>query len=113
MFEAAQARMADNHVKRQVNAYLLTSRVHCTCGRAISTRIKKRRYLYYACSSIFLPKVARTCHEPSVRADILDAQVWDWLMNPLSDEAQLTAGIDRMLERRQADQAPKWRCALR
>ena len=108
-FNAVQDRMTRNREmspRNRVHEYLLASRIRCTCGRAMSGRIRQTKYSYYACSNMFLPKVARVCHEPSVRSDALDAQVWNWLMLFLSDEAQLLAGIERLNERCQADSVP-------
>jgi site-specific DNA recombinase len=108
-FEAVQARMQKNrecHVHNRVNEYLLTGRIRCTCGRAMSGRLKQGKYLYYVCSSMFLPKTIRTCHEPHVRADTLDAQVWDWLTTWLSDDAQVTAGLDALAARYADDSTP-------
>ena len=108
-FAEVQDRMTLNRQlskRNRVHDYLLAGRIRCTCGRAMSGRIRQTKYSYYACSNMFLPKVARACHEPSVRSDVLDAQVWDWVMLFLSDEAQLLAGIERMTQRQQDDHAP-------
>jgi DNA invertase Pin-like site-specific DNA recombinase len=110
IFEAVQRRREynrHNFKRNRVHDYLLTSRIRCTCGRAMSGRAKHGGYLYYVCSSMFLPPHVRTCHEPHVKADYIDAQVWDWLTGLLSDDAQIAAGIDALTERAGRDAEPK------
>jgi len=109
-FYAVQTRAERNKAlakRNRIHEYLLTSRIRCPCGRMMSGRRKMGKYQYYVCSSMFLPKPMRTCHEPHIRADIIDAQVWDWLMRLLSDERLLTEGLERIAQREQMQAAPR------
>lgn len=109
-FYAGQTRAERNKAmakRNRIHDYLLTSRIRCSCGRMMSGRKKLGKYQYYVCSSMFLPKPMRTCHERHIRADIIDAQVWDWLMGLLGDERLLSEGLERMAQREQAQAAPR------
>jgi site-specific DNA recombinase len=110
LFDQAQARMKVNGLRARRNRnrdYLLVARIRCACGRAMTARARKGKYLYYACSCLSIPPHARTCHEQSVRADRLDADVWVWLSGLLRDDEHLNAGLDRLAEREAAQLAPK------
>lgn len=73
----------------------------------MSGRRKRANYLYYACSSMYLPSPGRTCNQDSVRADTLDAAAWNCLAGLLSSDEALDAGIQRMLERLADEMLPR------
>lgn len=105
-FEAAQARKQLNrksYTRNVKNFYLLRGAIRCTCGRAMSARLKASKYAYYGCSSMFLPKVAKTCNERLIRADVIDTDVWEWLTELLCDEQALISALAH-IENQKADE---------
>ncbi|MCL4505859.1 MAG: recombinase family protein [Chloroflexi bacterium] len=109
-FDMAQERLMANRgqgARNRYNHYLLTGHVRCTCGRAMSGRQRRGKYLYYVCSSEFLPSPGRTCAQKSVRADVLDNAAWQWVMELISSDEAMLAGIERMAQRTTDEMQPK------
>jgi predicted site-specific integrase-resolvase len=73
--------------------YLLRGRVVCgRCGQVMRRRTIYRKgtlgrngYRYYQCEGHCQREMARRCDLPPFRADRVDAVVWDWIMQSLSE----------------------------
>src|SRR6266496_1645785 len=122
-FERVQARITDN--KRfaarnsKLPASLLQGMAACTaCGYAYyrtSTRTTAKKIYYYRClgSDSYRYEGGRVCASPPVRADYLDAVVWEHITGLLADPALIRAEIGRRLEQaRTSDPATRQRAQL-
>jgi site-specific DNA recombinase len=83
---AYNAKMSKRNTKRD---YLLAKRGTCQCGSKMSARTTisgSRKYPYYYCPAAWRRLVGKTCDMPFIRADHVDAAVWEWvkglLLNP-------------------------------
>ncbi|XXX81493.1 recombinase family protein [Sorangium sp. So ce134] len=126
VFAAAREQMMRNRQLSQRHArgqrYLLQGLVVCArcgyafCGRSASKPSSSVIYRYYCCSSAQAARdgTARACNNPSIRADVLDAQVWDSVRQVLQDPERIEqewlrrgaadgAAADAQLERAQAE----------
>ncbi len=122
-FERVQARLADNKRFAPRNSKLppslLQGMAACTaCGYAYyrtSTRTTAKKIYYYRClgSDNYRYQGGRVCANPSVRADYLDAVVWDHITALLADPALIRAEISKRLEQaRTSDPALRQRKRL-
>lgn len=118
IWEAAQKRREKNKQRARRNQrhdYLLSGHFRCTCGAAMSGYTKchenKRKppYVgrYYRCNFRGSDPQLATCKGSQVKADWVEAPVWDWLASLLADDANLEKGLRRMIERRETDLSPK------
>jgi len=110
VWEAAQAQRGCNQRKAKRNAkhdYLLTGIITCGCGRAMAgttPRSYGKHHRYYFCNTnVRLAGLQeRNCFEPHIRADELEAAVWDYfvtlLKEPESFEAKLREAQQLELE---------------
>ena len=105
---ARAGRLADNahFAKRNTKQpTLLQGILVCReCGYACyrtSTRTTNKRIYYYRCigSDNYRHIGGRVCHSRPIRADELDALVWDEVRRLLEDPALVRAEIDRRLQR--------------
>jgi site-specific DNA recombinase len=105
-FELAQARLAQNahFAKRNTKKpTLLQGILVCReCGYGCyrtTTRTTNKRIYYYRCigSDNYRHIGGRVCHSRPIRADELDALVWDEVRRLLEDPALVRAEIDRRL----------------
>ncbi|WP_437911852.1 recombinase family protein [Sorangium sp. So ce302] len=126
VFTAAGEQMMRNKQLSQRHArgqrYLLQGLVVCArcgyafCGRSASKPSSSVIYRYYSCTSVQAVRhgTARACNNPSVRAEMLDAQVWDSVRQVLQEPERLEeewlrrsaadgAAADAQLERAQAE----------
>jgi site-specific DNA recombinase len=89
--------------------YLLRCRVRCTCGRAIcGWAASSSTIQYYRCLSCDRYRYgSRTCAMPYIRADVLEARVWNWIYHEALDDAQLQARIEREQARGRAGRKPE------
>jgi hypothetical protein len=115
VFEAVQNRANRNKRRASRNKkrhYLLSGHGRCgTCGYSIGAHTKLRKSFaetrYYCCGTHFLRRDKR-CPNKSItfRADEVEGLVWNWLVWLLSDDANLDAGIDTLVQQRENDNAP-------
>lgn len=113
LWKTAQQRRTKNAATAQRNRrvdYLLAGGYfRCTCGRAMVGRTtwgSGKEYHYYACVNQ-RRRYLYGCTERYVRADIVDAIVWNWLYDLLADEQILQSGINRMIERNETELTPR------
>jgi site-specific DNA recombinase len=114
LWKATQARLAENKNNGRCNRkhnYLLSRRVTCgTCGLKMagcSKSSKGKIYLYYRCPGT-MPNsnTARDCNLPSIRADHVDAAVWDWIRSNLVDPDELLDGLRTYQEECERENEP-------
>ncbi|RMF03082.1 MAG: hypothetical protein D6768_06750 [Chloroflexi bacterium] len=94
-FDRAQRQKAEYRQKasrNRKNKYLLSGYIRCACcDYAFSGRMMNKNLAYYTANN---GKDYRNhCNLPYFRADILDNQVWNWLVSILTDEEQLEQGF--------------------
>ncbi|MEV6741476.1 recombinase family protein [Streptomyces sp. NPDC051104] len=121
-FERAAQRLADNKKYASRNSKvpsLLQGLAACAgCGYGYyrtSTRTKHRKIYYYRClgSDDYRYEGGRICPNKPVRADYLDAVVWEHITTLLSDPHLIRTEIDKRLERaRTSDPALRQRARL-
>ena len=72
----------------------------CQCGRKIKTRTTQLksgyRYYYYYCSQA--GKRAYTCKMKCLRAEKVEAEVWDFVCGMLKQPERIRAGMDRLID---------------
>ena len=98
-FVAAQDRLERNRQLSGRNAtpnrYLLSGFIRCACGHALvgrfvtSNTTAKRiyKYLQYFCRGRSDNTNPDRCREKPLRADKVDALIWDWLVSTLDDQS--------------------------
>ena len=105
-FKKARAQALKNHShasrKTKYN-YLLRRRVSCSCGYKMKCSAMgggKRKY--YACCSKWndAPEGTFSCTMPYIRAEQVDAVVWDWLKAKFSDENALLEALNEQTVKR-------------
>ncbi|MDT0470183.1 recombinase family protein, partial [Streptomyces gibsoniae] len=121
-FERAAQRLADNKKYASRNSKvpsLLQGLAACAgCGYGYyrtSTRTKNRKIYYYRClgSDDYRYEGGRICPNKPVRADYLDAVVWEHITTLLADPHLIRTEIDKRLERaRTCDPALRQRARL-
>ncbi len=107
-FERAAQRLADNKKFASRNSKvpsLLQGMIACaSCGygyyRSHTTTTAKNKIYYYRClgSDDYRYEGGRICASKPVRADYLDAVVWDHITGLLADPALIRVEIDQRLE---------------
>lgn len=107
-FERAAQRLADNKKFASRNSKvpsLLQGMIACaTCGygyyRSHTTTTAKNKIYYYRClgSDDYRYEGGRICASKPVRADYLDALVWDHITGLLADPQLIRTEIDQRLE---------------
>lgn len=104
-FQAVQARIRRPGVQRQQRHFFpFTGLIRCgACGRAItaqhSTNRFGSRYIYYRCTR---RGYGMRCRQPSVRAEVLEAQIAAWL-SELPKGSDVEARLEQMLRARGGD----------
>jgi site-specific DNA recombinase len=121
-FERAAKRLEDNKRFASRNSKvpsLLQGLAACaSCGYGYyrtSTRTARKKIYYYRClgSDDYRYQGGRICSNKPVRADLLDAVVWDHITGLLADPHLIRAEIDKRLERaRTSDPATRQRARL-
>lgn len=113
-WQAAQVQRQSNKRRARRNRpnclYLLSTRLKCTCGAALtgsSTNAPNGRpYRYYRCAwSRYLTKSERYCRTP-IKADDIEAAVWDWLAGIIESDARLDEVIAEMADKAHNDIEP-------
>lgn len=104
LWQRVQAQLdAAAQKKPRRRTYLLAGHIHCTCGRRWEGRMRSETLQYYRCPSI---KEARW-HAPcamagNIRADVLEASVWEAVERILLDPELAEAELRRRQARREA-----------
>jgi hypothetical protein len=121
-FQRAAQRLEDNKRFAARNSKvpsLLQGLAACaSCGYGYyrtSTRTARNKIYYYRClgSDDYRYEGGRICANKPVRADLLDAVVWDHICGLLADPHLVRAEIDKRLERaRTSDPATRQRARL-
>jgi site-specific DNA recombinase len=121
-FQRAAQRLEDNKRFAARNSKvpsLLQGLAACaSCGYGYyrtSTRTARKKLYYYRClgSDDYRYEGGRICSNKPVRADLLDAVVWDHITGLLADPHLIRAEIDKRLERaRTSDPATRQRARL-
>jgi site-specific DNA recombinase len=117
-FEAAQQQRGLNRQwskRNRKHDYLLVGGfLYCSCGYRMSARVlyqkkkgqsEKKAHHYYLCNN--RRNHPHSCKAKSIRQEIVDGPVWEWVYNLLADEANLEAGLNQMLEQRELELTPK------
>ncbi len=112
IWEAAQGRRALNQKyskRNQRRSYLLAGHIRCRCGGALTGESKKRRKdgynVYYRCKKVRYEHI-EYCPVRHIRADIVEAVVWDWLVELLTSPENLEAGLKTMAKMSQTTARP-------
>lgn len=88
-WERVQLRKRDNvQVGRPTVAYLLRGLLHCSCGRRMSGE-RRRNYLCYRCNGRDSLRVQGPACRTMVNARLIDAVVWNALVDAFSDQESL------------------------
>jgi site-specific DNA recombinase len=115
VWAAAQEQLRFNRERAARNRkrqYLLSGCVFCSCGRrrrgaGFKSSSKGVFYLYYICTRN--KEVCESCASRHIRADWLDAVVWEWLDGLLRDEERLNQKLDEIEQLQAAQQEPQQR----
>jgi predicted amino acid-binding ACT domain protein len=94
VWQAAQDRRADNskHLRQHGQRYYLhTGLTKCGCGNSYSG--SNGRYICASATNIRRHWTDQKCHEPTVKAEKLEALVWNYLLTLITDPAQLEAKL--------------------
>jgi site-specific DNA recombinase len=115
----AQAQRIRNKERAKRNGkynYLLTSFIRCACGGTLcgiglSDHYKDKVYFtrYYKCSAQLnmVTHRIKNCRQKSIRLDIAEPVIWNWVYGIISDENKLRAGLREMIRRTERDLEPK------
>ncbi|GAG34616.1 unnamed protein product, partial [marine sediment metagenome] len=78
-------------------SYLLVGHITCGhCGLSINGNAKqgkKRMYFYYRCNGRD-KRTVRNCKIPRFRVEVVDAAVWEWIRDVMSDSIQLREELE-------------------
>ena len=100
IFDAAQKRRKRNSElskRNQKREYLLSGYMRCACGMMFC-RNSGNGKRYYRCNSQMHYYYLSECREKGLTADAIEAKVWNWLSELLTDERQLRLGLRRKAE---------------
>lgn len=88
--------------------YLLSGRMKCGhCGASFNGEASNVRGLkYYRCLAIHKGDVAHKCNIPSFRVDTVDAVIWNWVIQLLTNPEALEEGINLRLTQNEKESAP-------
>jgi site-specific DNA recombinase len=111
-WEAAQRRLAEGKglsPGRRVHEYLLSKRIRCQCGYRVHGRKSSKSgrqselRLWYVCNGRIRRLTAEPCKVgmPWLRAERLDALVWDFIADLLRDPDRLEHRIEALQKRHQ------------
>lgn len=114
-FEQVKKRFQQNIEQSQRNGkrqYLLGRRLRCArCGYTYAGRTRNEKNQYYYCNGRM--QNPPMCDMPTVRADIVDDTVWQWVKRILMDPPSLAEGLRAsQSENQQTNQALQERLAL-
>ena len=95
-------------VLHRKNPYLLSGRMKCGhCGASFNGEATNSRGLkYYRCLAIHKNAVAHKCSIPSFRVDMVDAVIWNWVIQLLTNPEALEEGINFRLTQNERESAP-------
>ena len=112
-FMTAQKRARKNQEKakrNRKNRYLLTSHIRCSeCGSPVigNTDNRHKKKAYYRCGSYTKPYVKCDHGSRWIPTKKIDEPVWTWLVWLLSDDENLKAGLEELVENRKNEVNPK------
>ncbi|MBK8905475.1 MAG: recombinase family protein [Anaerolineaceae bacterium] len=99
-----------NAKRNRKHDYLLTGHIRCSCGGAMNgtylVNQKKKKYFYYHCGRKRIYSHIVACKEKSMRLDVVDDMVWQWVEGLLSDEAALEEGLLEMAKQAENELEP-------
>lgn len=104
------AKNKKNSKRNRKHDYLLTGHIKCSCGGSMngtySVNPKKKKHFYYHCGRKRIYSHIAECKEKSMRLDIVDDIVWQWVEGLLSDEAALEDGLLEMTKQAENELEP-------
>ncbi len=90
--------------------YLLSGHMRCgQCGASFNGQahtVRGVRYPRYHCGANHKSSQAHRCHMPSYDAVKVDAAVWDWLIDVLTDPKRLEQGVNARLAQDEKELLP-------
>ena len=90
--------------------YLLRGMLDCKCGARMHGMTKRRKHSYcsyYICDGARQMKSSKVCHEPLVRADVIEPMIWDGVKTRAKDLTQLERELKLAQQGEIDNQAPK------
>jgi site-specific DNA recombinase len=97
LWEAAQSQRAHNEKMAKRNGkrdYLLRGRIRCGCGLAMGGKFTMNRYYQCTHRSHYLAGMdSRICNAKYLRADLIEAIVWDYVKDLFSDLEKFRRGL--------------------
>lgn len=111
-WEAAQARLQNNrreHSNGRKHDYLMSGFIACACGHrmhgtTINANGKGKAHQYYQCSGASHREC--DCREGGLRVPKVDAIVWRWLVDILTDDERRERGLREYAEQRACEVRP-------
>ena len=101
-FEANKAHTR-KHLTRE---WELRGLMRCSCGAKIGTRTAKDKrgnlYHYYLCRRPAVAREAYGCVQRCIRAEPLEAEIWDFVSGLLKDPERIRAGMEKLIEQERA-----------
>ena len=75
--------------------YLLRGMIRCGCGRLMAGRMMLTKYSYYGCThrSSAMSSLEDVCREKEIRTDLLDAIVWKYVSDVMSDPVRFEKAL--------------------
>jgi site-specific DNA recombinase len=110
VWEAAQTRREHNKRISGTKRYLLRGLITCGCGRKMAGALASPcRYRCTAASTYLysLEDDHRSCHEKSINGDMLEAVVWQYVEDILTDTVRFEAEWHKAQEAEQDSLSPK------
>ncbi|MBI5567812.1 MAG: recombinase family protein [Chloroflexi bacterium] len=112
VWDAAQARREHNKRISGTKRYLLRGLIVCDCGRKMAGNAFTPDHYRYRCNSstTYIPGVdgdKSDCHEKTVNGAVIEAVVWDYVLNILTDRVRFEAEWRKAQQAEQDNLAPK------
>ena len=106
LFERAQVQLRENFKlssRNKKNQYLLSGKMHCTCGRTrVGEGPQRGKHLYYRCTSrVHSYPLPPTCSENGINARVADSLVWAKVVELMSSKDLMLKQASRWMESRQ------------
>lgn len=110
VFDVVQQKLAENKARRGKPGeaeILLRKRCTCEeCGYKMNTLSPiKKRAGYYFCVTANKKDLAKTCTQKTFRADLVDAKVWNWIEEILTDPDRLEEELKNVEAKRKTNGA--------
>ncbi|CAG0936306.1 hypothetical protein TFLX_05174 [Thermoflexales bacterium] len=111
VWEAAEARREHNKRISGKKRYLLRGMITCGCGRKMAGQVHNPTpYYRCSCDKTYLWKIERErfdCHEKVVKADLIEAIVWNYVLDILTDPVRFEAEWRKVQDTERDSLAPK------